>query len=79
MNKQDLLSYIIDFGIENNWNYEHVPEQLRAFFTTWCFVYRIDADAKDCAEALNAIYWQTALEELIDYAEFERFMLELVV
>lgn len=79
MSKQELLNYITDFGVENNLIDEHVPEQIRAFFTTWCFINRIDADTKECDEALQKIYWRASLEESIKYEEFKNFMLEFIV
>lgn len=79
MEEQELMEYIIAFGVENNWNEERVPEQIKAFFTTWCFLNRIDADTNKCDTALKKMYWEMALEGLIEYEVFEDFMLELIV
>lgn len=79
MNKQYLLNYIIDFMVENNWGDDHVPEQIRAIFTTWCFLHKINADTKECDEALQILYRCSTLGESICCEEFETFMIELMV
>ena len=70
---------MITFCVENSWEYENVPEQLRSFFTTWCFLFHIDADTKECDDALNTLYFRAELEELITYDDFETFMIKFVV
>ena len=77
--KEELKCYIIRFAKENNWDYENVPEQIRAFFTTWCFLFHIDADTRECDETLNQIHWLAALEEQISYEDFESYMVNLIV
>ena len=77
--KEELKCYIIRFAKENNWDYENVPEQIRAFFTTWCFLFHIDADTRECDETLNQIHWLAALEEQISYDDFESYMIKLIV
>lgn len=79
MNKNDLLNYMIDFAVENNWDYDNVPEQIRSFFTTWCFVFRIDASSKECEESLSTLFWRADLYEQFEYDEFTKFMLKLIV
>ena len=60
-------------------NQTNVPEQIRAFFTTWAFLFRIDADAYHCEMALRRIYDTAGLDEVIDYDEFENYMVGLIV
>lgn len=54
-------------------------EQARAIFTTICLVGNIDADTRPCDEMLATLYWRAALEEIIDYDDFEKFMIELII
>ena len=77
--KNELLNYLIDYMIQENWENKNVKEQARAIFTTICCIGNIKADTKECDEMLDALYWRSALEELIEYEEFESFMLELIV
>ena len=77
--EENLLNYIIEFAKDNNWDYENVPEQIRSFFTTWCFLYKIDADTRKCDKSLNRIYWEADLEELIPFEEFVNYMVKLIV
>ena len=78
-NKNELLDYIVKFAIENKWDEENVPEQIRAFFTTWAFLFRVDADTYNCDMALRRIYDTAGLDEVIDYDEFENYMVGLIV
>lgn len=78
-NKINLLNYIISFAINNNWETENTPEQIRAFFTTWAFLFHIDADTHSCVQALMVIHTSAGLNEIINYDDFERFMIELIV
>ena len=77
--KNKLLDYLFDFMIQENWENKNVKEQARAIFTTICCIGDIEADTKECDEILAVLYWRSALEELIEYEEFENFMLELIV
>ena len=79
MDKQEFLNYIIDYAIGAGWEDCHGKDQIRALFTSWCLIFRIDADTKECDEALNVIYWRAALEELIEYENYEQFMIEFIV
>ena len=79
MTKQDFLNYIIDFSINVNWEDCHGKDQIRALFTSWCLIFRIDADTKECDDALSIIYWRAAMEELVEYEEYERFMIEFIM
>ena len=77
--KSELLNYLIDYMIKENWENKNVKEQVRAIFTTICCIGDIEADTKECDEILSTLYWRSALEYLIEYEEFEDFMLELIV
>lgn len=79
MNKQDFLNYIIDYAIGTGWEDCNGKDQIRALFTSRCLIFRIDTDTRECDEALNVIYWRAALEELIEYEDYERFMIEFIV
>ena len=77
--KNELLNYLIDYMIQENWENKNVKEQARAIFTTICCVGNIEADTKECDEILSTLYLRSDLEFLIEYEEFEDFMLELIV
>ena len=77
--KNELLNYLIDYMIQENCENKNVKEQARAIFTTICCVGNIEADTKECDEILSTLYWRSDLEYLIEYEEFEDFMLELIV
>ena len=77
--KNELLNYLIDYMIQENWENKNVKEQARAIFTTICCIGDIEADTKECDEILSTLYWRSVLGELIEYEEFEDFMLELIV
>ena len=79
MDKEQMLDYMIAFSVENNWEYENVPDQLRSFFTTWCFLFDVDADTKECDDALHTLYRRAELEEIIEYDDFEVFMIKFIV
>ena len=46
--KNELLNYLIDYMIQENWENKNVKEQARAIFTTICCVGNIEADTKEC-------------------------------
>lgn len=77
--KNELLNYLIDYMIQENWENKNVKEQARAIFTTICCIGNIKAGTKECDEILSTLYWRSALEYLIEYEEFEDFMLKLIV
>lgn len=79
MNKQEFLNYIIDYAIHTGWEDIHGKDQIRALFTSWCLIFHVDADTKECSDALNVIYWRAAMEELIEYENYEQFMIEFIV
>ena len=79
MNKEEFLNYIIDYAIHTGWKDFHGKDQIRALFTSWCLIFRIDADTRECVEALHVIYWRGALEELVEYKDYEQFMIEFIV
>lgn len=65
--------------IESGWHDGNTARQARAIFTTMCFVGNIDADTKQCDNMLIALYNECGMEDLVDYDEFESFMIELIV
>lgn len=77
--KEEMKCYIIRFAKENNWDYENVPEQIRAFFTTWCFLFHVDADTRECDDTLRQIHWLAEMEDQISYEDFESYMVKLIV
>ena len=79
MNKQDFLNYIIDYAVHTGWEDYHGKDQIRALFTSWCLIFRVDADTSDCDDALRKIYIIAAMDELIEYTEYIRFMLKFIV
>lgn len=76
MNKEEFLNYIIDFAMDTEWNDLKRREQLRALFTSWCFIFGIDADTKECDDALGVICFRAAFEMI---EEFENYMVESIV
>lgn len=48
MSKEEFLNYIIDFAVDTLWDDLKRREQLRALITSWCFIFGIDADTKEC-------------------------------
>ena len=79
MNKQEFLNYIIDYAICTGWEDCNGKDQIRALFTSWCLIFHIDADTKECDEALSQIYTTADLKELVEYEEYTQFMIEFIV
>lgn len=77
MNKEEFLNYITDFAANTLWSEFNKREQLRALFTSYCLIYGVDADTKECNDILFII--REALEFQADVEEFERYMIELIV
>lgn len=76
----EILKYLNQFLIQENWLDENVPEQARALFTSWCLMEDIDADTRKCDETLLMLYDNADLESVdITYDEFENFMIGLIV
>lgn len=73
------LQGIIDYAIQNNWETKNVPERIRCFFTTWAHEYLLGADSEGCKAALEKIYNQAAINELIEYEEFMYFMMRYII
>ncbi len=76
MNKEEFLNYIIDFATDTEWDDLKRRERLRALFTSWCFIFCIEADTKECDDALGVICFRAAFEMV---EEFENYMVELIV
>ena len=79
MNKQDFLNYIIDYAVCTGWEDCHGKDQIRALFTSWCLIYHIDADTKECDHVMNDIYWLGEQSNLVEYEDYQRFMVEFIV
>lgn len=79
MSKEEFLNYIIDFAMDTDWDDLKRREQLRALFTSWCFIFGIDADTMECDNALGVIYRKVLMEPVIDFDELESYMIELIV
>lgn len=79
MNKQDFLNYIIDYAVCTGWEDFHGKDQIRALFTSWCLIHHIDADTVESDTALKKIYYDGELKELIDWNNYEAFMIEFIV
>lgn len=79
MNEQEFLNYIIDFAIHAGWEDYNGKEQIRALFTSWCLIFHIDADTKECDDVLMEIYDRATMGEVVDYVDYERFMIEFIV
>ena len=77
MNKEEFLNYITDFAANTLWSEFNEREQLRALFTSYCLVYRVDTDTKECDGILFII--REALEFQADVEAFENYMIELIV
>lgn len=75
----DNLNLLKNFMITENWDYNNVPEQVRAIFTTICIIGNIQADTLQGDSILKDLYEKSALEDLIEYDDFENFMYELIV
>lgn len=79
MSKEEFLNYIIDFATDTEWGDLKRREQLRALFTSWCFIYGINADSKECDDVMAIIYKKVLMEPVIDYCGLEKYMIELIV
>ena len=76
--REKLFDYLENFMIHTNWLDEDTPEQARAIFTTLCLVGYVDADTSVCDNMLFELYNKSALDELIPYDEFARFMIKFI-
>ena len=77
--REKLFDYLEEFMIQTNWLDEDTPEQARAIFTTLCLIGNVDADTSICDNMLLILYNKSALEEIIPYDEFVRFMIKLII
>ncbi len=74
-----LFDYLKSFMTESEWESGNTAEQAKAMFTTLCFVGNIDADTMRCDRFLRTLYSEAAMEDIMDYDDFESFMIELIV
>lgn len=77
--KNELFNYLKSFMIESGWHDGNTAEQARAMFTTICFVGNIDADTMECDRLLHILYDESAMENIVDYDDFESYMIALIV
>ena len=77
--KYELFNYLKSFMIESNWEYDNVPKQARAIFTTLCFVGNVMADTSECDGYLWILYNEAELMYTMDFDDFVNFMIELIV
>lgn len=77
--KEEFLNYIIDYAICTGWEDCNGKDQIRALFTSWCLIFHINADTKECDHAMNDIYWLGELSNLVEYEDYQRFMVEFIV
>ena len=77
--KNELFNYLKSFMVGSNWVEGNTAEQARAIFTSICFIGYIDADTAECDNMLRTLYEEAAIEDIIEYDEFEAYMIELIV
>lgn len=77
--KNELINYLKSFMIGSEWHDGNTAEQARAIFTTVCFVGNIDADTMECDNLLLTIYNESNMEDIVDYEDFESYMIELII
>lgn len=78
MNRKEIEEFIISFASSYEWSENNTSEQLRAFFTTWAFLFHIDADTSVCDSFLLEIYSHIKGEKP-SYNDFEWYMLDYIV
>lgn len=78
MNQKEMEEFITNFTSSYDWLENNTSEQLRAFFTTWAFLFRIDADTSACDNFLLEIYSHIKGEKP-SYDDFEWYMLDYIV
>lgn len=83
--KKELLTYLEQFMIQNDWCDKYTKEQARAIFTTICLVGNIDADTAECDGILSYMYDAAGVvevsdfDDLAEYDDFKNYMLALIV
>lgn len=77
--EKELFDYLKTFMITNEWWNGNAFKQTRAIFTTLCCIGDIEADTRKCDGILWTLYKDACVEEIMEYDEFENFMLELIV
>lgn len=78
MNKKEFLNYIMDYAIHVGWEDWNGKDQIRALFTSWCLIFRVDADTDECDTALKKIYYDGELREIVNWNYYESFMIGLI-
>lgn len=77
--KSEFVDYIVEFIHDYGWESRNIPQTIKSFFTTWAFLFHIEADTYDCDTALRTIYDGAQLSRKLGYDEFENFMVGLIV
>ena len=83
--KQNMIEYLKNFLIQNDWCEKYTKEQARSIFTTICLMENIDADTAECDEILSYVYDESDVvetiefDELATYGSFKNYMIELIV
>lgn len=77
--KQEMFNYLKSFMVGSDWNNGNTAKQARAMFTTICFVGNIDADTSECDNMLHELYNESSMEDIVEYDDFESYMVELIV
>ena len=73
-----LKQFVAEHGCDWYSN-ENIPQQARAMFVTICMVGDIEADTCIADNILLDLYYNTGLENLMKYEDFENFMYEYIV
>ena len=58
MSKEEFLNYIIDFATDTEWGNLNNEETAKGIIHAWCFIHGIDADTKECDDALELFMWR---------------------
>lgn len=84
-NSVNLVEYLKDFLIQNNWCEKYTKEQARAIFTTICLTQDIDADTAECDNILSYVYDASDIVEVLEFDDlatfsaFQSYMIGLIV
>lgn len=69
-----LYLFLLEFMIQNNWQYKNVPEQARAIFTTICLMENLEADTAEPDKILLEVFNRSAMDEHLGFESFKNFM-----
>ena len=77
-----ILQYLKEFlsDDDTSWDDEHVPEQARSLFTSWCLLNNILPDTYQCDRELTALYESGYIHEYnVTFDDFRKYMIEYLV